>query len=209
MNNLAEIDLKRLLKICVDPKDKLYEQGWREFDHRYGKQIKGKILSITKNTESANNIAQKVMFRLIANDFRALKNFRAKDSETAFKRFLCVIAQMTTFAKLKTDQDNETLDDTILISDDAPKNQNGTHEKLISSLRYSLHQTQRSPYRNERDIFVFALRMINGIKSKDVAKIPLLKMNEHNVNVVVDRLKKELTKNSDDLGNLRDHLRDS
>ena len=150
MNTLAEIDLKQLLKICIDPTNKNYQQGWYEFDNRYRKVMLGKILSITKNQENVKDIAQMVMFRLMANDFRALKNFRAKDSEPTFKAFLNVICRMTTFAYLDKISREVALDnEETLVSPETRNDGNGTHEKIASSLRKILNQTQKSDYNKE------------------------------------------------------------
>ncbi len=200
MNNLAEIDLKRLLKICVDPANKYYQQGWYEFERRYQKLMLGKILSITKNQENVKDIAQMVMVRLMVNDFRALKTFRAKDSEPTFKAFLNVICRMTSFAYLaKTSKEVALDNEGHLVSPEPQNNGNGTHEKIVSSLRKIINQTQKSDYNKERDIFIFALRKISEFKAKEVAQIPVLKIKADHVDTVVGRLMKDLRKNNDDL----------
>jgi len=200
MNKFAEIDLKQLLKICVDPKNKNYQQGWYEFDRRYRKVILGKILNITKNQENVKDIAQMVMVRLIANDFRALKNFRAKDSEPTFKAFLNVICRMTSFAHLaKISKEVDIDPERDLVNPEPQNDGNGTHEKIVSSLRKILNHTQKSDYNIERDIFIFALRKISEFKAKEVAQIPLLKTDAGNVDNIVSRLLEKLKKNKDDL----------
>ncbi len=203
MNNLTEIDLKQLLKICVDPKNKNYQQGWREFERRYQKLMLGKIHCITKNQENVKDIAQMVMVRLMVNDFRALKKFRAKDSEPTFKAFLNVICRMTSFAYLPKISKEVALDNEgTLVSPEPQHDGNGTHEKIARSLRKILNQTQKSDYNKERDIFIFALRKISDFKAKEVAQIPLLKIKADHVDTVVGRLMDDLRKNNDELRDL-------
>ena len=200
MNTLADIDLKQLLKICIDPTNKNYQHGWYEFDHRYRKVILGKILNITKNQDTVKDVAQMVMQRLMINDFRALKNFRAKESEPTFKAWLGVVSRITAFAFLKSSQEVE-LDPKFLVSPSESSRENGTHEKFTKSLRQSLNLTQKSDYNTERDILIFRLRKLNEFKAKEVAQIPLLNIDAGNVDNVVSRLLNELKKNKD---NLRD-----
>jgi len=203
MNTLADVDLKQLLKICTDPTKKNYQHGWYEFERRYQKLMLGKIFSITKNQENVKDIAQMVMFRLIVNDFRALKNFRAKDSEPAFKAFLNVICRMTTFAHLAKISKEVSLDnEETLVSPEPQHDGNGTHKKIAGSLRKILNQTQKSDYNKERDIFIFALRKISEFNAKEVSQIPLLKMKADNVDTIVNRLMGGLKGNSDDLRDL-------
>ncbi len=203
MNTLADIDLKQLLRICTDPTNKNYQNGWYEFERRYRKLMLGKILSITKNHENVKDIAQMVMVRLIVNDFRALKNFRAIDSEPAFKAFLNVICRMTAFAYLaKTSKEVDIDPEKEPVSPEPQNDGNGTHKKIGDSLRKILNETQKSDYNKERDIFIFALRKISEFKTKEVAQIPLLKIKAHNVDIVVNRLMDDLRENSGDLRDL-------
>lgn len=201
MNALAGIDLKQLLKICVDPTNKNYQHGWCEFDRRYRKVISGKILSITKNQDTVKDATQIVMQRLMTNDFRALKNFRAKESEPTFKAWLAVVSRAAVFALLKLFQEVEIDESSLvsLIESSESSRENGPHEKFTNSLRQSLHLTQKSDYNTERDIFVFRLRKLNEFKAKEVAQIPLLNIDAGNVDNVVNRLLKELKKNKDEL----------
>lgn len=198
MNTLADIDLKQLLKICVDPTNKNYQHGWYEFDRRYRKVISGKILSITKNQETIKDATQIVMQRLMTNDFRALKNFRAKESEPTFKGWLAVVSRTAVFALLKSSKEEE-LDPNVPERPSEPSRENGTHEKFINSLRQALNLTQKSDYNTERDILIFRLRKLNEFKAKEVAQIPLLNIDAGNVDNVVSRLLNELKKNKNDL----------
>ncbi len=203
MNTLTDFDLKQLLRICTDPTNKNYQNGWYEFERRYRKFMLGKILTITRNQENIKDIAQMVMVRLMVNDFRALKNFRAKDSEPAFRTFLYVICRMTTFAYLAKTSKEAALDNEETLVSPEPQNAgNGTHEKLANSLRKMLNQTQKSDYNKERDIFIFALRKISEFNAKEVSQIPLLKMKADNVDTIVNRLMDGLKGNSDDLRDL-------
>lgn len=200
MNPLADVDLQKLLEVCVNPKNEYYQQGWYEFDSRYRKLILGKIFSITKNKESVNDITQMVMDRLIAKDFRALKNFRAKESDAAFRAFISVVSRMTTFAHLsKTSKEVELDGERDIISPDDRNEANGMHEKVVKSLRDILYKTSKNDYNIERDILIFTLRKLHEIEAKEVAKIPLLNIEAGNVDNVVNRLLNKLKNNRDDL----------
>lgn len=61
-------------------------------------------------------------------------------------------------------------------------------ETWVQTLREKLQDTQKSPFHIERDIFVIMLRHFAQFKSKDVAKIPLLGLNQHNVDVISHRI---------------------
>ena len=138
----------------------------------------------------------------MANDFRALKNFRAKDSEAAFRAFLNVVSRMTAIAHFSKIKEFELDDERDIVSPENQNDVNGTHERIVKSLRGILSKTQMSDYNVERDILVFALRKISEFKAKEVAKIPLLKIKADHVDTVVGRRMDDLRGNNDDLRDL-------
>lgn len=192
---MEKIDLRTLLNICVDQTNKIYGNAWREFDRRYRSIILGRILTITKNREDIKDIAQMVMQRLIINDFRALKSFRAKHSEVTFRAWLNVISRMTALNYLSKNKDVVSIDELDDFGAWWESCQvDKIHRELVDSLRGALSQTQKNESIIERDILIFSLRRVGSFKAKEVAKISSLNTTPGNVDNVVNRLQDSVKK---------------
>jgi len=192
---MKKMDLRTLLNICVDQTNKMYGNAWREFDRRYRSIILGRILTITKNREDINDISQMVMQRLIINDFRALKNFRAKHSEVSFRAWLNVISRLTALAYISKKKDVVSIDELEDFATTWESYQvDKIHRALVASLRGALKQTQKHESTIERDVFIFSLRRVGSFKAKEVAKISSFNTTPGNVDNVVNRLQNSVKK---------------
>ena len=68
------------------------------------------------------------------------------------------------------------------------------YNENVSLLRTNLSKTQKKKHTQERDILIFSMRQY-GFKSKQVSPVPLLDTSAHNVDIVVNRLRKLINRN--------------
>ena len=198
--DLTGAELRILLQICVDREHECYRNAWLEFERRYGKVIKARICNFTKNREDIGDILQDVLQRLTIQDFRALKNFRAKHSERAFIAWLNIISRSSAWPYIRKPTPEQSLDDfNNLVEPPAAKSEKTRHEKLVAELRKALASTKKDDYAVERDILIYLLRYLYEFESKEVAQIPLLDVTPGNVDNIVNRLSNLLRKNKNQL----------
>lgn len=198
--DLQKVDFNKLLDICADPSHRYFQQGWYDFERRYRNIIFGRIRMHLKRWSEANNlhsveeISSQVTQRLLANDYRPIKNFRGRDNEGKFISFLSVICRNTAYAYMlekitRSEIDLvETANGLKSYMVDHPSIGEELHNFLVSKLRQSLLETQKSDYHKERDILIYILRVIGSFKAKEVEQIPLLNITQGNVDNVMNRL---------------------
>lgn len=201
-SDFEEIDLRALLEICVDRTNPIYENAWREFDRRFNQWLLGKILRFTTNSSDVKDILQMVGERLCTHDFRSLKNFRAKHSETAFRTWLGTIAYTAVSAFFSKKKPNESLDNVVIVDDRQLDVDQETHESMVRMLRTVLEPTQKKDSDIERDILIYILRKHVEFKAKEVSEIRALGIKAGNVDNVVHRLNALLKKDYDNLRDL-------
>lgn len=201
-NNVQKLDLRQLLTVCTDPKHKDYRMAWYEFERRYRPIILGRIRNCLTLWNKQNDrtiiqeIASDISMRLVKNNFRVLRNFRATRNEKQLIQFLNVMSRNTTYAymiayvKNKAIPLDEGLGTFRELMAENPRTAEDLVDLLVNELRANLSGTRKPDYHVERDIFVFLLRCLYGFKAKEVESIPLLGMNSHSVDNVVHRLSK-------------------
>lgn len=193
------VSFKKLLKLCCNKRHPKHEQAWHAFDRRYRKLIFSRISRITFVKDQVEEILQRVMWRLIRHDFAALKAFRG-DTEASFAGYLSMICKNTALAyvigedKGLKELDPEYRDDNPSIDIEA------IHTYLIDVLEMAQKDTQKSEYHKKRDTLMYLLRTLCGFQAKEVAQIPLLNVNPHTVDVIVNRLRENIRDRLDSLG---------
>jgi hypothetical protein len=198
--NIGDVKFYELLDICSNPGHRHFQQGWYDFERRYRNVILGRIRMHLRRWNEANNtytveeIASRVVHRLLANNYRALKSFRGRDHEGKFISFLNVICRNTAHAFMleKITRNEVDLTETTPELKSYLANHSEVaeelHDYLVGKFRQSLAATQKSDYHIERDILIYLLRVIGGFKAKEVEQIPLLNVTQSNVDNVMNRL---------------------
>jgi len=193
--NLPAMHFSDLLDFCSNRRDECYEKAWYEFERRYRKVIFGRIRLHLKRFNAANNISyvedisSQVTERLLDNDCWVLQIFRGRDNEGKFINFLNIICFRITINYMKALLKSNRVDlNSVII----PIEDKIIIEELFDfcseTLRAELQSSQKSLFYIERDILVFLMRTITGFKSKEVAQVPSLNLNEHNVDIIMYRL---------------------
>lgn len=193
------ISFKRLIKLCCNRRHPNHEQAWQAFDQRYRKLIFSRISQITFDRDQIEEILQRVLWRLIRNDFAALKAFRG-DTEASFAGYLSTICRNTALAYvIREDKGAKELDPEY--RDDNPAiDVESVHTHLVDILEMAQMDTQKNEYHKARDTLMYLLRTLCGFQAKEVAQIPLLNVNPHNVDVIVNRLRENIRERLQFLG---------
>ena len=197
--NLSGIPFSDLLDMCSNPRHECYQEAWNEFERRYRKDIFRRIhmhllrWNLAKNVSYVEDISGKITERLLANEYRVLKNFEGRDNEGKFISYLNIMCLHITNKYMK---DRRRLDLVDLDPDIAgpgidPNLNEEKFEYWVEVLQDKIQNSQKSPFHSERDIFVFMLRHFAKFKSKDVAQIPLLNLSDHNVDVISHRFRQK------------------
>lgn len=200
LTDVADSAFANFLEILAEPKHECYEKAWREFERRYRTLIFGRIRAVTQNPTQIEEISAQVLKRLLDHNFRALKNFRAKNEEKAFISFLNIVCRRTAIAhmlSLRMSTDAE-LDD--YSSHGFSDETQSLYDHLVEILNDAHTDRQKNDYHQHRDILIFTLRKVAGFRAKEVAALPLLNTTDGNVDNVVNRLSNLIRKN------LRDYL---
>lgn len=207
MQNAAEgifTTFKSFLKVLVNPAHKLHQSAWYEFDHRYRAIMLARIHRLTNRHEEVEEVTAIIMSKLIANEFKVLRDFRAKDSEAAFRVYLTQVTRTTALGYILAAPKTSPLDADLPIEDKRTDQEiEISYRESVELLRAALSGSQKKRFNQERDIFVYLLRRYGDFKSKEVAKIPLVDTKEHNVDIIVNRLENLVKKKR---GKLRDYL---
>ncbi len=203
-DSVAELsDFRNYLQILVDARHKLHQLAWREFDSRYRAIILAKIHRITNNHSDVEEIIGEIMSKLVSNDFRALRSFREKDSEAAFRYWLSQVARTTALGYVKSRKKTVHLNEELPIEAiNTNKQLEKDYQNWSKILGAALSGTKRTEFNKQRDIFICLLRRVAELNSKQVAPIPLVKTKIHNVDVIVARVEEQINKKGNDLRDL-------
>lgn len=202
------MSFEELFAHLIDPSSPEHQSAWKEFMRRYEKVIKDTIAWRCYNWNSKalkkqisdviDTVKLGVLHILCRDDFRALKNFRHKDNETRFKAYLRMIATheasrhlIKYFPKIiipepgdESSDDNRFLD-TLRGIDDQSRWE--LYEHVVD---HFYDQAKKKRGNLERDIHIFWLYVWAEFDHQMIINLPCLRgMEEHNVNVVVNRMK--------------------
>ena len=193
--NLPAIHFSELLDMCANRSHNCFQEAWYEFERRYRTVIFGRIRKQLKRWNAADNlsyvedISSLVTERLLDNDCWALKVFRGRDNEGKFISYLNIICFRIAINYMKDRLKSDWVElSSVIISFKESIVIEEIFEFCAQTLRRKLQDSQKSPFHIERDLLAFLMRTVAGFKSKEVAQIPLLNLNEHNVNIIMYRL---------------------
>ncbi|PJZ28306.1 RNA polymerase sigma factor [Leptospira kmetyi] len=89
MTERTNEEFRRIIDGCILSN----ESSWREFIQRYDRILTGTIVNLNGKNE-AEDIFQKVLIKLVEDDFRLLRNFRGS-TEAEFRSYIIQIAKNT------------------------------------------------------------------------------------------------------------------
>lgn len=147
-------------------------------------------------SDVVDTVLGEVLRILCKNDFQVLKNFRHKDSESKFKAYLRMIASHETSRYLREEfpsgkiSENELPDESDLL-DTLRGIDDQSRWELYEEINNCFYDSARKKRGNlERDIHMFWLYVWSEFDQGMIINLPcLLGMEEHNVDVVVNRMK--------------------
>lgn len=205
-------DFGTFLRILAEPNHVEHQNAWRYFDDPaspYRRAILGRIYQFTRNSFEADDIASKVMLKLINNDFRALKMFEANHNQTAFLVFLSIITGRTAMEGHGNEALHVRLEEDRLES--PPPERGSNHEQgyaeLICVLRTVDTFSTRKSFKKELHTFIYALRRHAGLRAKEIEEIPLVNESSHNVENILHQIEKRAAEHGKTLKKLQE-LRD-
>ena len=183
------------------------EEGWDEFFRRFDGFIRRAVgLALRKQRSyyahpEANDLVQQIYERLIANDFRALRNFRGRTEQTwcAYLSRICrnavVDGRRTRVHRLPWGfeffplTDGEGLAMRFQFVEE-PSQERELHRRELRELIKTILQRMGRGKRAERDRRVFILRHYQGYSAAEVAQE--LQVTVNLVNTVYSRVRKRL-----------------
>ena len=186
--NSADFEFNKFLKQCTNRRHKNHQAAWREFDRRYHDLILHRVLSLTKDKAESEEILCVILAHLVLRDYAVLRSFRGDDEKT-FISYLARISHRKALAHVMNKRmDSDELDESMPLPAEDPETE--VLVKYTADIVHSLLGKEKGSEDGnlERDLFILIMRKIMGFRSEQVARIPLLGVSEHNVNVAVNRL---------------------
>jgi RNA polymerase sigma factor (sigma-70 family) len=191
-----------------------HPDAWDEFVARFNPRIVRFIIrerrarGISAGTEEADvvaDLAQEVYLRLLANDRRAMRNFRGA-TEFAVLAYLARIARAVVGDAVRRDTSQKRSAQLVSIDEQedgsvglASKLEAGEqsapdrrlHDKLVLE-RLETHLLSIGSANPARDALVFQLHVIEGLSVREIAAVPGLKMSLAAVETVIRRTRERL-----------------
>ncbi len=200
MNEIeSALTLEELLQHCCNPGSPQYEKAWRAFLCQYKKFIYHVITKTSRDfrmarlhrdlQENVNDIFGDVMTILVKDDFKALRSFRALESEKRFRSYLAVICSNTTSARIRKlfghmaegDPAELTQYMKVLPADNLWM----LYEQLVDDLR-TLSRRNRANL--ERDIHILMLYKWKQMPQQTIRRFPCLRsIGERVIEIVSSR----------------------
>lgn len=200
--------LEELFKHLVNPASPRYEWAWKEFMQRYGKVIREAIkwrcyrwnsrMLRKQIGEVVNDIEMRVLEILFKDGFKALHDFRQKDSEEKFIAWLRQISSRAAGQELK----DKLLDDIRVSGEEFARDQEawlGIFQGADEDTRWEnfenwvniyYHEIKKKRGNLQRDLHMFMLRAWADFDPEKIVSLPCFKgMKSHNVEVVVNRVR--------------------
>ena len=196
---LAQMKSAELVSSCISTND---EAAWVEFMRRYQPLIAGAIITRARrmgrfSTSLIDDLVQETFLKLLANNFRALRNFEWKH-ENAFLGFLKVIAMHVVqdhfrgyAAASPSNQDLAEINapeksaKTIEYSTDIEKNIQ--RQKIDEWL-----QADSQHPNSARDSKIFWLYYGEGMTAKEISELPDIRLNVKGVESALLRLTQQI-----------------
>jgi len=209
-----EFGLKNILRDCTKRSSPAYEKAWHLFIDKYKNYIYKIVynrcclwnLNYAANdlSDVVNDIAHDVFELLVRSDGRALAQFKATHSETAFRGYLATISDRVAKRTLQRTRVYTSFDDTLQLKDESLQQDARwqVFDYLVSILR---HRAGKQERHLERNILLFTLYTMEDYTKEMLQKAPLFRDIGHRVvDNVVGRYREKLTR--EDKNNLRELL---
>jgi DNA-directed RNA polymerase specialized sigma24 family protein len=161
---------------------------------------------ILHNQTWVEDAFQDIQLKLIEDNHRRLKSFKARTSAAAFRIYLLAIARSSAFAILRREAKHVGIEDPDAYAgkNDVPWSQlMQVRGELVERLRKIYAISKKKDLEIERDILVVLLSKLSTFASKELAEMDLLEISQGDVYNVIYRLKERIA--NDDIF-LRDFL---
>lgn len=192
--------LPQLLAICCDYRHAEFDAKWREFGSRYDELIVGRIRHSLVRWKRHNDpalvgdVLSNVRYKLIAKDFKALREFEKRDDEQSFISFLSRVCHNATVSFMLSETRHDLVDIDEQTFQAEPSEDPEAFFRFVSqSLFKSVAGRQSHSYNTQRDILIFLLRQVASFRAKEMAQIPILGgpdggIKPGNIDNIVNRL---------------------
>ena len=199
-----EFTVRELIEHCSDRRSPLHSQGWSQFLDRYKTYI---YASVKRRAYEWNaprlrrqiddvvgDVVTNVIGILCDQDFKVLKNFRAKESEAAFRWYLQLICRNETGHYLKRYFPLATEDGSVEESLAAMRQfvdgmEEDTRAELYEELVDCFRNYKASKGNYERDIHLFMLYRMADLDQEMIALSPCLQIGHRVVDNAANRMK--------------------
>ncbi|MCK6623123.1 MAG: hypothetical protein HUU32_16095 [Calditrichaceae bacterium] len=202
------MSFEELFEHLINPASPRYEWAWKEFMRRYGKVIREAIkwrcyrwnsrMLRKQIGDVINDIEMRVLEILFKDGFKALRDFRQKDSEEKFIAWLRQISSRAAGRELK----DKLLDDIRVSGEDLAQDDEASLDIIKGAdddTRWENFEDWATVYYDEikkkrgnleRDLHMFMLRAWAEFDPEKIVSFPCFKgMKPHNVEVVVNRVR--------------------
>ncbi len=213
---MDDFSLTDILEACTDPSSRFYNLAWSKFVARYKNYIYKVIYNRCKlwhfeqmphdQSEFVNDIASDVFLLLTRNNCRALKQYKARHSETAFRGYLATISDRVTRRTLQRQRVFTSYDDALLTNEPGTTQETKwqAFDYLVAVLRHKAGKQERHL---ERNILLFNLYTLEDYTKEMLQMPPIFRgMGHRVVDNVVSRAREKL--DQDDKNYLRELLLD-
>ncbi len=213
MNLVDNASITELITRCGNSND---QKAWKEFVHRFHRYI---LLCITRHRraygftsdepEVISDLSQEIYLYLLANDRRALKEFRG-DSEAALLTYLSRVvrsivtdhvrrkgSKKRTANEVSLDEKVAHNQSSISLSDLIPAGEEFSPERMMDErlapqqLR-NLLMSVLSGNNAARDAIIFQLHILRGLSINEIAQLPTFAITAANVEIVIRRTREKL-----------------
>lgn len=213
---MDDFSLNDILEACTNPSSPSYNLAWSKFVARYKNYIYKVIYNRCKLwhfehiphdlSEFVNDIANDVFLLLARNNGRALKQYKARHSETAFRGYLATISDRVTRRTLQRRRVFVSYDDALQTNEPGTSQETKwqAFDYLVAILRQKAGKQERH---RERNILLYNLYTLEDYTNEMLQKAPIFRGIGHRVvDNVVSRAREKL--DQDDKNYLRELLLD-
>lgn len=199
-----DFTLPELIQHCCDRRSSAHARSWIQFMDNYRAYIYASVKrrayewNTPRLRRQMNDVVDDVVTSVIGilceNDFKALKNFRAKESEAAFRWYLQLICRNETGRYLKkyfplTSEDSSVEDSVAVIRQFVQGMEEDTRAEFYEELVDCLRNYKASKGNYERDIHLFMLYRIADFDQDMIALSPCLQIGHRVVDNAANRIK--------------------
>lgn len=185
-----------LVQLCLASQD---PDLWLEFENRFEPLIARVVMKslrrwMNPDPATIEDLVQDTFLKLLANNFRALRDFEYEHENSLFG-FLKTVAshvvqdyvRSTYSQKRGSGRDEEDIDSVAPTTPDKPGNDDVHQRIMIDEINRCLERTIEGP-NARRDIAIFWLHYRYGLSATDIARIPEIGLTVKGVESTLFRL---------------------